>query len=256
MKIIVLAAGVGSRLMPFTENCPKTLVPLNGTPLLEYQLRVFNSLGLTDITIVAGYLSESFNQYPVNVVYNHEFKSSNMLHSLMCAKQLMLEGEDIIIAYGDIIYERCVLEQLIEQKGDVVISADTHWLDLWKQRMENPIEDAESFKFLPDSNQLLELGKKIESVEDAQAQYIGLIKFRASALKRIIEVYLELGSDITKNMYLTDFIQHLINQGVDVISSLHSRGWLEVDTVEDLKCYQELIEQNRIDLLGYKPTYG
>ena len=172
----------------------------------------------------------------------------------MCAKQLMLGDEDIIVAYGDIIYEQCVLEKLIEQEGDVVISADTHWLDLWKQRMENPIEDAESFKLLPDSNQLIGLGKKIESVEDAQAQYIGLIKFSAPVLKEIIEAYLELGNDITKNMYLTDFLQHLIDNGMNVVSSLHQRRWLEVDTVDDLNLYQNLCKNNQFKELGFRES--
>lgn len=254
MKIVVLAAGLGSRLQPHTNNLPKALVPLAGKPLLEYQLKVFKQLGLTDISIVAGYLFDKFDDYGLNVILNMQYKSSNMVYSLMCAQELMSGAEDLIIAYGDIIYQADVLQNLIETQGDIVISADKNWHALWQLRMENPYDDAESFKYSPDSNTVIELGKKINSSEDAQAQYIGLIKFSSASFTRIVKEYELLGIEKTKNMYLTDFLQHLITQKLNVVGSIHDRGWLEVDTVGDLQCYQEMFDEAQFTKLGFIPN--
>jgi len=254
MKVVILAAGVGSRLKHHTEHHPKTLVTLNDKPLLEYQLAVFKQLGLQDISLVAGYLAPQFDRYPVNIFLNNEYRSSNMVHSLMCAQSLMQGDQDLIIAYGDIIYHADVLKKLIATEGDVVISADKAWLELWQLRMDNPLADAESFKYDPVCNSIIELGEKINSIEDAQAQYIGLIKFSASSFSKIRHEYDELGLLSTKNMYLTDFLQHFIDTKMSVVASIHDRGWLEVDTVEDLQCYQKMFNEEKFDLLGFSPN--
>ena len=52
MKIIVLAAGQGTRLRPLTDNIPKCMVPLNGKPLIDYQLDLFKSKSIKEITVV------------------------------------------------------------------------------------------------------------------------------------------------------------------------------------------------------------
>lgn len=254
MNIVILAAGTGSRLLHHTQNTPKALVKLAGIPLLDYQLSVFKQLGLSKINIVSGYLEQQFEPYSFRRFVNEDFQQSNMLYSLMKAKILFTEGEDLIISYGDIIYEAHILSALIKQTGDIVVSADKNWQLLWDLRMEDPMQDAESFIY-DDNNNILELGKPLTSAADAQAQYIGLIKISAKCLPKVVQAYDSLGLNNTKNMYLTDFIQHLIDIKMEVKASFHQRGWLEVDTVEDLSRYEALVKNHQYKVLGLRAEY-
>jgi choline kinase len=253
MNVVVLAAGTGSRLRPYTNSKPKALVELAGKPLLEHQLDVFSRLSISDVSLVTGYLSDHFSPYNLTQHINPLFDQSNMVYSLMKASSLFDLESDLIISYGDIIYEDSVLEQLIRSAGDVVVSADSHWLDLWSLRMEDPLSDAESFDYDKTQLKLKSLGKKIETYEQAQAQYIGLIKIKSSVLKLVKNIYDALPAEQSQNMYLTDFITLLINKSLDVRVSIHSRGWLEVDTQDDLHTYQGLIRQQKFTELGFKP---
>ncbi len=60
MKAVILVAGLGSRLRPYTNALPKALVPVNGTPLLDYQLSSLRKRGINNISLVTGYLPDAF----------------------------------------------------------------------------------------------------------------------------------------------------------------------------------------------------
>ena len=87
MKIIVLAAGKGTRLRPLTDIVPKCMVPLKGKPLIDYQLDLFKSKSINDITIVGGYLIEKLKSKNVNLITNNAYETTNMVHSLFCAEK-------------------------------------------------------------------------------------------------------------------------------------------------------------------------
>ncbi|WP_406615997.1 sugar phosphate nucleotidyltransferase [Mycoplasmopsis hyopharyngis] len=88
---IILAAGFGSRLVPLTFDNPKGLIKIkNNESMIERQIVFLHSVGITDITIVVGYMSEAFeeikNKYKLNIIYNKEFNISNSMYSLFLAK--------------------------------------------------------------------------------------------------------------------------------------------------------------------------
>jgi choline kinase len=199
MKALILAAGTGSRLKPYTDNTPKTLVKLHGEPLLEHQLKRLNKVGCSDIGIVTGYLSEQFSKYKLTTFINHEYATTNMLYSLFQAKEFLSGNEDVLICYGDIIYSENVIKKLIATDKPIVVSADTNWYQLWAKRMEEPLDDAESFIYNKD-HKVLELGKKINDVSRAMAQYIGLINVSATQINSFINLFESLPSTETKYM--------------------------------------------------------
>ena len=133
----------------------------------------------------------------------------------------------------------------MKTKGELVIAADLDWYDLWKIRMDNPLDDAETFKFQADGK-VIELGKKPNSLKDVEAQYIGLIKVDSHKVSDFIGHYLSLDKNATydgkdfNNMYMTSFIQSLIDHGWDTRAALINNGWIEVDSVDDLEAYQSL----------------
>lgn len=91
MKAIILAAGLGTRLRPMTENTPKALVQVNQKPLVEYQIEFLKERGIDDIIIVVGYLKEQFDylkeKYGVRLVFNDKYADYNNFYSLYLVKE-------------------------------------------------------------------------------------------------------------------------------------------------------------------------
>ena len=250
MKVIILAAGMGTRLRPYTQTKPKALVEVFGQSIMQHQLDHFATEGIRRIAVVTGYQASEFHFPDLNYYHNDEFDQSNMVHSLMKASAEFDGTEDLIISYGDIIYRREILQKLMQTEGDVVVAADTEWLKLWSLRMEDPLADAESFQYkVRDNGQglgLVEVGKPLTDLSQAQAQYMGLIKVSKSFQREWLACY-QGQQEKAQNMYMTDFIQAIVNQYDNVEVSLSAGGWLEVDSVEDKLCYEQI---GKVELLG------
>lgn len=252
MKVIILAAGKGSRLKPHTDNMPKCMVELAGKPILHHQLDVLRNAGLSEILLVGGYCADRLNADGVEIAFNPKFDSTNMVSTLFCAENWMQEDKDLLIAYGDIIYEPKVLQSLIESNSPISISVDRQWRKLWEARMDDPFNDAETLK-IQDGNRIVEIGKKPKSSKDIQGQYMGLIKIHANFIKQFCNAWHNLDKQIEydgydyNSMYMTSFIQHLINMGIGVEAVFVDGGWIEVDTIDDLNFYNDLHNTNNLD---------
>lgn len=252
MRVIILAAGQGTRLRPHTDNIPKCMVELAGKPLLHHQLHVLRSAGLNEILLVGGYCADRIIAEGLEIVLNPKFDTTNMVSTLFCAEDWMQEGEDLLIAYSDIIYEPKVLQSLLKSDASIAISVDRQWQRLWEARMEDPLNDAESLK-IQDGNRVIEVGKKPKSLEEIQGQYMGLIKVRGDTVKQFRNVWHSLdklaeydGKDFG-NMYMTSFIQYFIDSGISVEAAFTDGGWIEVDSTEDLNFYNDLFLTNSLD---------
>jgi CTP:phosphocholine cytidylyltransferase-like protein len=93
-RAIFLAAGFGSRLVPITLNTPKPLVRVKGTRIIDTLLDAVTAVGITDITIVRGYLGEQFDQllykYPgIKFLENPLYNEANNISSAMCVRYQM-----------------------------------------------------------------------------------------------------------------------------------------------------------------------
>ena len=254
MKVIILAAGEGSRLRPYSNELPKCMVKLADHSLLSYQLKSIEKCDilLENVALVGGYKMEAFDKFHMKKFKNIDYASTNMVTTLFCARDFMKHGEDLIITYGDIIYEEKVLKTLMDCNSELCVAADIEWERLWRLRMTNPLDDAETF-IMNDELLIKELGKKPSSFNQVEAQYMGLIKIRGDMISKFINIYdlmdnrgIYDGKDFD-NMYMTSFIQYLIDYGWQVKASLVKNGWLEVDTVDDLKCYEQMAKDGSLD---------
>lgn len=252
MRVIVLAAGQGTRLRPYTNDRPKCMVELGGQPLLHRQLSVLQAAGINreKMALVGGYLQDKLNAPETKLFTNERFAETNMVATLFCAEEFMVPGEDLLICYGDIVYEPKVLKTLLETEGEVVIAADREWKRLWSLRMDEPLQDAETFKM--HEGKITELGKKPDSYDEVQAQYMGLIKVRDDKVQAFKDFYHGLdtqgqydGKDFD-NMYMTSLIQSIIDSQWDVRPALIDNGWLEVDTASELELYEKLHQQGQL----------
>ena len=248
MKVIILAAGQGTRLRPLTKSKPKCMVEFNNKPLIEYQLDLFKKFDIKNINIVTGYLKEKINFKGVNKFYNPRFDCTNMLTSLFCASKLFDGKDDILIAYGDIVYNQNVLQSIIKANNQISIVVDKQWKKYWSKRMKNPLEDAETLKIDSNGN-IKEIGKKPNSFDEIEAQYIGLIKIRKDMTKKIKYYYENLDKNILydgknyDNMYMTSFLQMIGDNIADLTPVYINNGWIEIDCVSDLQ-YGDFLHDN------------
>lgn len=145
---------------------------------------------MKNITLIGGYCSNALPvQYPV--VVNKEFATTNMLYSLFCAEEGMINDGDIIVSYGDIIYHASVLERLLQSNNLCNVVTDVDWRRYWQCRMEDPLKDAETFRWDAQTHRIFELGKKPKTIEDIQGQYIGLFKIGRNLEMQIIKRFLK-----------------------------------------------------------------
>lgn len=252
-RAIVLGAGEGQRLRPHTESRPKCLVELEGRSLLDWGLGVLARHGIDDITVVTGYRGDAVEALGLTTAHNARFSSTNMVASLMCARDKMDGKADVLVLYADVVYEDRLMTALLNTPNDAAsMVVNTEWLALWKERLENPMDDVETL-ILDDDGCITELGKKPTSYDQVQGQFTGLMRFPAELAARIPEVFDALdsagpydGKD-RDNMYMTSFLQHWIDNIGRLRAVQVAGGWLEVDTVEDLELYQRLVRENGLD---------
>ena len=234
------------------------MISFLGQPLIYKQLDALKLAGVTEITIVGGYHAEHLKLLNIQIIINHRFAETNMVYSLFCAESSMKPGEDLIISYGDIVFEPKILKALQKSNAPISVVIDKSWLELWSERMDDPLSDAETLK-LSDDNKIVEIGKKSNNYADIQGQFIGLIKVKANKIKSFKEAWHSIDKNILfdkekhENIYMTNFIQYLINIGWDVRAIPIERGWLEIDTVEDLNHYERMeIEGRLIDFFDFQ----
>lgn len=250
---LILAAGQGTRLRPITNDRPKCLVPLAGITLLERQVATLNQCGVEEIHIATGYRADQIEALGFKTSYNARFDQTNMVESLFSAIEFIREcNEDLILGYGDIVYNQENLQALLDCDDEIGLMIDKEWRALWSLRLENPLDDAETL-LMDSDGYVTELGKKPDSYEKIQGQYTGLIKIRADKLPALIDFYEALdrnaiydGKDFD-NMYMTSFIQLMIDNGWGVKAAIVENGWLEVDSVEDLTLYEDYLAEGKLD---------
>lgn len=245
MKAFILAAGQGTRLRPLTDDRPKCLVELAGKSLLERQATVLRRAGIQDLTVISGYRADQIAARGFATRVNPRYASTNMVATLFSAADLMVDGHDLLICYGDIVYEGRVLSSLLAVDAPVTVMIDRQWLRYWRLRLDDPLTDAETLKLGP-GGRLRELGKKPRDYSEIEGQYMGLIKIRACHMAKFKQVYASMDRAATydgkdfDNMYMTSFIQYLIDQAWDVRVAETDNGWLEVDSVSDLERYEAM----------------
>jgi choline kinase len=249
MKVIILAAGSGRRLSPLTDDKPKCMVELFGKSLLQWQLGIYKKFGIKDISVVTGYKHDLIIFDDIKIYHNQNFENTNMVETLFCAEKEF--NDTVIISYGDIIFETCVLQKLIESKEEFSIVVDKNWKKYWKIRNENPVDDAESLKINKSGN-ITTIGQNVTNISEVQAQYIGLMKFQGNSTDIIKKFFYKIKkiAETEKNplnpqipfekSYLTDLLYGLIKERNELKAIPIQSGWLELDTIKDYKIYNNM----------------
>ena len=250
MKAIILAAGVGSRLGDLTKTLPKPLVDVNGKSIIERQISSFRNAGIDDIILVIGPFAEKYLFKDVKYVNGKKSFSHNILYSLIEAKSEMTD--DVIISYGDIIFEDSILQTLLNSKNEIGLAIDLEWKKMYQNKPENLIDKV--CNVFIENNQVTKIGYKEnlgEPDKKTVGEFIGLVKFNKKAIVDFLKIYLELEkshngkfheSPSVKEGIITDMLQEFIDRNYVLNPIFISGKRCEIDTVDDLKNARTLFQ--------------
>ena len=250
MKIIILAAGIGSRLRSLTNDKPKCIVKLFNETLIERQIKIFHSCNINDITIVTGYGSELIDIPDVNYVKNENYETTNMNESLFCA--LEPSSSPVLVTYGDIVFEQKIVQQMLEMTDGIRLAVNLNWKKYYQNRTTHPLSEAENV--LVENGRILQIRKNIsESLQNQQiGEFLGIMMLSSDHVKILLERYSYLkknhigtfhSSSSLSNAYITDMLQEIIDSGINVNPVFTEGRWLEIDTPEDLKNAEKSINK-------------
>lgn len=242
MKVIIIGAGMGNRLKPLTNNSPKCMLKFGGKTILQRQLEAFKAYNIKKIALIKGYRKEKINYPGIRYYINDNYQNNNILNSLFYAEEEI--EEEVIISYSDILFEKQVVERLLESKKDISIVVDIDWRGYYVGRKDHPIEEAENVIFDAENN-VVEIGKILTRKHDVHGEFIGMMKLtsRGSEIfkrhfnrsKKLYWGKLFQKAPTFEKAYLTDMIQEMVDLGVPIHCVIIERGWKEIDTVEDYR---------------------
>jgi choline kinase len=249
MKAIIVAAGQGRRLLPYTDDMPKCLVPVRGRPMIARQLEAFRAHGVTETVVVRGYQADVLERRRaelgpgVRFVENPDYERNNILQSLFKA-EAEIDGP-FLFTYADIVFGREVVGQLLDTAGDTCLVIDRDFAKVYEGRTEHPLSEAEVCE-LDATGHVAAVGKRSVPVARAWGEFIGLARFSAAGARALRDAWRTLCAEYAgrpeamfqRNLwhqaYLTDLLQHLIESGVKMTPvPIHGR-WREIDTTQDL----------------------
>ena len=252
MKLIILAAGSGTRLRPYTEDRPKCMAPVGGRPLIDWLVETAERAGINGIVIVRGYRAENLilsteaQSLKPEYVLNPDFATTNMVFSLWTARHTFTDP--VIISYADILYEPEVLVSLMASPDEISVVVDRSWRNYWENRFDDPLSDAESLAIGDDGN-IQSIGQEVTAIDDVEGQYIGLMKFAGKGLEVLVNTLTaaydgKLQSPRSlEQMYMTDVLQEMINSGEKLQPNWIEGQWLEIDSVKDLEIAEGYLVQ-------------
>lgn len=236
MKVVILAAGRGSRMGVLTSDSPKCLTKIGQVSLLSHQLSVLKNAGMREISIVRGYKAEMINPDNVALITNNRWASTNMVSSLLMAESWVGDS-DVIVAYSDILYTSKIISELSIATGDLVVGSNNNWLLDWQKRFTNPLEDLETFK-VGASGKLLEIGNKPLTLSEIEGQFMGLIKLSYDGWGSFLKFIKSIESDLVDRLDMTSTLNLYIASGGNVDILDIDEPWFEFDSESDLRAYQ------------------
>ena len=151
-------------------------------------------------------------------------------------------NEDFIVCYSDILVNTKQVEQIKVFDNGIGLLIDKDWLKYWKIRFNDPLVDAESLKVSKEGN-IISIGQKVDKIDEIEGQYIGFFKVsgkqRLLFKKKLINYCKNKQTEnLAKKAYLTDFLQHLIDEGLYIKEIPTNGGWIEIDNSRDVYAAQ------------------
>jgi choline kinase len=230
MNIVILAAGVGNRLRPFTAEHPKCLLSFGGKSLLQRHLEMVDGLAVGKITIVVGHLADQVEaeveriraRRHIQLVYNSQYTLGSALSLLQA--QAALGSDPAIVMDADLLLCRDMVTRLFTSSAPSCLLADPRLIDT-----------GEEVKVLVRSDgTVCELGKHVRRGGSVAGESVGIYKFSPEAgqalvgmLKRRVGENPGLEYEAIIDGVLDEMQMHYISVG--------EFPWIEIDFPDDVE---------------------
>ena len=243
---LVLAAGAGRRLRPYTDTLPKALVPVGpegdeeSQTVLDIALANFAAVGLTDVAVVVGYRKEAVYErkealekkhgVKLTLVDNDKAEEWNNAYSLWCARDVIKQGA--LLANGDTVHPVSVEKTLLDARGNgqkIILALDTvkHL-------------DEEEMKVVTDPEKGVQQITKLMDPSTASGEYIGLTLIEPEAAEELADA-LKTTFERDPQLYYEDGYQELVNRGFKIdVAPIGDVQWVEIDNHDDLAKGREI----------------
>jgi HAD superfamily hydrolase (TIGR01450 family) len=248
---VILAAGVGSRLRPMTNNKPKCLVTSAGQAILQYQLDTYKEAGITDLVIVVGYESQAIKDYfkhkkdfNVTIVENEVYEDTNNMYSFYLAKEYVA-GKAFVLNNADLTVDSSLVRKMLEDPREDLVAVDAG------------VFNDESMKVsLNKQNKINDISKQVK--EDVSfGCSIDFYKFSKKSSARFFN---EISQIIEVNKNLKDWtevaMKNLFQSQELQFEAFDIQGlpWVEIDNYEDLALSDSIFSQRTKKVSDYS-TY-
>jgi phosphoenolpyruvate phosphomutase len=252
-RALVLAAGSHPTLGDLVKETPKCLLEIKGRTILGRQMETLEQVGVNDVVLVRGYLKDRFPEKGPRYVDNDEYAETGELYSLYKALD-ELTGKTLVL-YGDLVFDHTCLDRLMHSGRDIALLVDRSFRDepagarpeisapdLVVEKEEPPA----GRRYIPSRapGTAVRVGGDVTR-EEAHAEYVGMLGLSEAGAATVKSLLDELaaegwdrpfhGAASLRKAGLTHLLQELIDRGEEVSTVEIYKGWLEIDSVEDLQ---------------------
>jgi phosphoenolpyruvate phosphomutase len=237
-KAMVLAASQGSALGSLTEHAPKAMVEIRGRPLLQHIVDAYRGAGVRDISVVRGFGKEQVSIPGLTYVDNDAYRETGELASLsMGLTADPDDGRDLTVSFGDVIFNRYILQLLELQDEDFVIAVDTNWrASANRDREADYVSCSEAHGRASFYRRvLLEACGEDLHTDKIDGEWMGFLRIRGGAVARLRgHVDRLLGQPAGRQMKLHHLLDAMVKAGEQIRVVYTTGHWLDVDTVDDV----------------------
>tara|TARA_Y100001949_G_scaffold96970_1_gene81799 strand:- start:238 stop:981 length:744 start_codon:yes stop_codon:yes gene_type:complete len=230
MKAIIMAAGLGKRLLGLNMNKPKCLLTAGSETLIRRSVNLLVNKGISDITVIVGYEADLIrNELKNDVAYfeNPHFLTTNSIMSLWYAKDLL--EDNVLLLNGDLYYEHGILDYAKNQTNPVVMLADSTRIDNADYR----------FGFI--GNQINRFGKHLTN-QETDGEYVGIVRIDKCFIKTFKQTLEEMITAGKSNIWWEDVLYSFISKQIPIhFYDVAGTFWSEVDTLQDYNYLQNWI---------------
>lgn len=235
---VVLAASRGEELRELTEHQPKTMINIQGAPILAHIVDAYNAVGIKDITVVRGYKKEAVTLPNLTYLDNDDFAETGELYSLDKALHARKgSAKDLIISYGDVLFNKYIPQALCQEKEDFVIFVDSDWQNQSSYARLGGFAECS----LPNSKKafnakiyLKQLGGTI-SRERIHGVWMGFLKVSPAGGRQLQAILAAMMADpANRKAGIPHLLQELLKRQ-HVIRVLYTVGhWLDINSLDDV----------------------
>lgn len=233
MKVLLMAAGVGSRISRHLNGQPKCCVEIYTKPLIKYTFELLNSFNIKDIAIVTGYaqnhILNALNSFKFTHFTNNFFDITNSIASAYFAKDFLDENDDLILMNADVFIEKKGFEILLTSTQSPLFLADS-----------SRIYDAD-YKFKWENDKLVKFGKDLTENETT-GEYVGIAKISKNDISFFKQNLDKLIANQKHNLWWEDVFYQNIAQKPVFIRDINGIFWAEVDYIEDYERIKDYLK--------------